>query len=221
MQVKKLHKEFDKLQKVYGDKNLDSVYGAGCTNHPDIMFIFMNPTGRNVASSKEWTGLKAQWLGTKNIWKLFSKINLLDNDIYQKIINMKPNDWNYVFAEELYNNIMDNHIYITNLGKCTQTDAKPLPDKVLKAYLELLEKEISSINPKIIITFGNQVSSIILNEAISVSKYRKQSYGKVIKGVEYKIYPTYYPVGQGMRNIDIAISDILEIMRNNEIEQKN
>lgn len=178
----------------------------------------MNPTGRNVASSKDWKGIKAQWLGTKNIWKLFNKVNLLDNHIYERITIIKPNEWDYEFAEQLYKSITDKNIYITNLGKCTQTDAKPLPNKIFKEYLNLLEKEIDIIKPKIIITFGNQVSSIILNKPTSVSKCRRKCYTKNINDIDYKIYPVFYPVGQGMRNIDIAISDILEIMRENDIK---
>ena len=217
MQVSTLHKDFDKLQQIYGDKELNSIYGAGCIDRPDVMFIFMNPTGRNVASSKDWKGIRAQWLGTKNIWKLFNRIGLLDSEIYQRIISFKPSDWDYEFAEILYENIFDNKIYITNLGKCTQSDAKPLPNKVFEDYLELLEKEIDIIKPKIVITFGNQVSSIILNQSISVSKCRREHYLKNINNHIYKVYPVYYPVGQGMRNIDIAIDDILEILKENDM----
>jgi len=70
-------------------------------------------------------------------------------------------------------------VFITNLGKCTQIDARPLPDKVFKEYLELMEKEISIVNPKVIILFGNQVSSIVLNEKISVSQCRKKQFEKM------------------------------------------
>ena len=82
----------------------------------------MNPTGKNIASDKSWKGRKSPWLGTKNIWKLFYKV-------------------------------------------------------------DLLFKEINIIKPKIIITFGNQVSSIILNKKISVSENRKNV-------TEYKLIKT-------------------------------
>lgn len=206
-------------KKKYGDKKLDSIYGAGCIKKPNIMFVFMNPTGRNVASSKDWHGLKAQWLGTKNVWKLFKEVGLLDKEIYKKIVEFKPDEWDYEFSEKLYNNIKDNKIYITNLGKCTQNDAKPLSNKVFKEYLKLLEEEIDIIKPKIIITFGNQVSSILLNKPISVSKCRKESYTTNFLKKEYKVYPVYYPVGQGMRNIDLAIKDIKSIMKENDINE--
>jgi DNA polymerase len=217
LQINELHKDFDKLQKIYGAKELDSIYGAGCISNPDICFIFMNPTGKNIASSKLWLGIKAQWLGTKNIWKLFDSIGLLDNDIYRQIIKMKPDEWNYDFSTKLYENICQNKIYITNLGKCTQSDAKPLSNKVFKEYLYLLEKEIDILKPKIIITFGNQVSSILLEKSISVSTCRKKNYIKTINENKYKIYPVFYPVGQGMRNINIAINDIKDIKRENNI----
>lgn len=218
LQLTYLHKEFDILQKKYGDISLDSIYGAGCISNPDIMFIFMNPTGRNVASKKEWLGLKAPWLGTKNIWKLFKELDVISIELYSKIIKIKPQDWDYEFVLELYNYIKNKKVYITNLGKCTQTDARPLSNLIFKNYLELLEMEIYKVNPKVIITFGNQVSSIILNRKISVSVCRNNYYIKNVKDIEYKIYPVYYPIGQGMRNINIAINDIKKIMEINNIK---
>ena len=105
-------------------------------------------------------------------------------------------------------------MFITNLGKCTQIDARPLPDEVLKKYLDLLFKEINIIKPKIIITFGNQVSSIILNKKICVSENRKKCHKIQINKNEYKVYPVYYPVGNGIFNIDKSIEDIKWIIEN-------
>ena len=105
-------------------------------------------------------------------------------------------------------------MFITNLGKCTQIDARPLSDEVLKRYLNLLLKEIDIIKPKVIITFGNQVSSIILNKKISVSENRKICHQIEINKNKYKVYPVYYPVGNGIFNIDKSIEDILWIIEN-------
>lgn len=216
MKIEDLKPQYDKMQIKYGDKNLDSIYNGGCEENPNICFIFMNPTGRNIASDKSWTGRKSPWLGTKNIWKLFNEVNLLSNDIYQKIKEKKPKEWTYEFCDYVYNEIENNKIFITNLGKCTQIDARPLSDDVLKKYLKLLYKEIDIIKPKIIITFGNQVSSIILNKKISVSENRKISHELKIKNNIYKVYPVYYPVGNGIFNIDKSIEDIKWII-NKEI----
>ena len=147
LKIEDLRKDYDELQVKYGAKELDSIYNGGCEKNPDICFVFMNPTGKNIASDKSWKGRKSPWLGTKNIWKLFYKV-------------------------------------------------------------DLLFKEINIIKPKIIITFGNQVSSIILNKKISISENRKKCYRIQINKNEYKVYPVYYPVGNGIFNIDKSIEDI-------------
>ena len=216
--IEDLKIEYDKLQKKYGAKELDSIYNGGCENNPDICFVFMNPTGKNIASNKSWKGRKSPWLGTKNIWKLFNKVDLLSDDTYSKILEKKPKDWDYDFCDYVYDEIERNKVFITNLGKCTQIDARPLPDEVLKQYLDLLFEEIDIIKPKVIVTFGNQVSSIMLNTKISVSENRKISHNLKIKDNTYKVFPVYYPVGNGIFNIDKSIEDIKWIIKNIERE---
>lgn len=212
MQISDLNKKYDKLQRKYGAKDLMSVYNGGKENNPDLCFVFMNPTGRNIATDLNWKGRRSPWIGTKNIWKLFYNIGLFDKDLLDQILDKKPNDWTEEFADLVYSNVEKYNFYITNLGKCTQVDARPLSNDVYKEYLELLFKEIEIVKPKIIITFGNQVSSLVLNKNISVSKCRKQFYVKNINGKEYKIYPVYYPIGNGMMNINKAIEDLKYII---------
>lgn len=214
MELDDLKEKYDKMQKKYGDKSLDSIYFGGCIDNPQICFVFMNPTGRNVASSKSWKGIKAPWIGTKNIWDLFYSLSLIDKEVYEKIKSKSGSKWDEEFAKEVYDDVIKHKVYITNLGKCTQTDARALPDSVFLKYLSYLEKEIEIINPKVIILFGNQVSSIFLKEKISVSQVRKKEFMKKIKGKEYKCYSVYYPVGNGRFNIDKSIEDIKWIIDN-------
>lgn len=214
MSLDDLKIEYDRLQNIYGAKELDSIYNGGCSTNPDICFVFMNPTGRNIASDKSWKGRKSPWIGTKNIWKLFHSVDLLDEEIYEQIQIKKPKEWDYEFSDSVYKNIEDKKLFITNLGKCTQIDARPLTNQVLSEYLELLLKEIELINPKVIIAFGNQVSSILLNKKISVSENRKVCHNININNKEYKVYPVYYPVGNGIFNIDKSIEDIKWIIDN-------
>ena len=220
MNLKDLNKEYDKLQKKYGAKELDSIYNGGCEDNPDICFVFMNPTGRNIASSKEWKGLKSPWIGTKNIWDLFIKLDLLDQKIYYNIKSIKGSDWTEEFANKVYEDVKKHKYFITNLGKCTQVDARELPNSVYKEYLNLLKCEFNIINPKVIILFGNQVSSIILDEKICVSQVRKRCFIKDINGTEYKFYSVYYPVGNGRFNIDKSIEDIKWIIDNEIAKSK-
>lgn len=83
----------------------------------------MNPTEKNIASDKSWKGRKSPWLGTKNIWKLFYKVDLLSEETFNKIQEKKPKEWDYVFCNYVYEEIEKNKLFITNLGKCTQIDA--------------------------------------------------------------------------------------------------
>ena len=96
---------------------------------------------------------------------------LLDEDIYDRIRKIKGSEWTEKFADEVYCNVKKHKYFITNLGECTQVDARALPDSVYKEYLSLLEKEIEIINPKVVILFGNQVSSIVLNENIKAISF--------------------------------------------------
>lgn len=212
--LEELNKEYDKLQKKYGAKELNSIYNGGCRKNPDICFVFMNPTGRNIASVKSWEGIRSPWIGTKNIWDLFYAVDLLDEDIYKTIKKIKGSDWTPAFAEEVYKNVDKHNFFITNLGKCTQVDARPLPDSVYLEYLNLLEKEFSIIKPKVIVLFGNQVSSIVLGKKISVSTCRKELFLKDINGEKFKFYSVFYPVGNGRFNIDKSIEDIKWILKN-------
>ena len=212
MKLCSLNKEYDKLQKIYGDPNLHSIYNGGCEENPDICFVFMNPTGRNIASQPGWKGPFHPWLGTKQIWDLFFATNLIDEDIYNKIKSLKGNEWTQEFCNEVYDNVKKHKIFITNLGKCTQIDARPLKDNYFLDYLPLLEKEIKIIKPKVVILFGNQVSSIFLDKKISVSQTRKNYFEKKLGKENYKCFPVFYPVGNGRFNIDKSIEDIKYII---------
>lgn len=220
MQITELFPKFDNLHKIHGSKNLTSIYGAGEINNPNICLIFMNPTAKNIASSPNWQGIKAPWLGTKNVWRLFNKLGLFkDAQILKQIETIKPSEWTTDFAEEVYNEVAKQSIYITNIAKCTQDDAKHLSDSIYKEYLPLMIEEITYIKPKLILALGNQVNSVLLGRPVSVSKYTtvEFEYLPIPNGDQVKVYPSYYPVGQGMRNISKAIyriNKVLEISKN-------
>lgn len=213
MKIKDLNVYYDKLQLEYGEPTISSIYNGGCENNPDICFIFMNPTGRNIASTKEWKGRRSPWIGTKNIWKLFYRVGVICKETFDTIQSMKPSEWTEEFADYVYDEIEKNKVFITNLGKCTQIDARPLLDRVLKEYLDLLYKEIEIIKPKKIVVFGNQVSSIFLNKKICVKSVRKEEFQIEIARNTYPVYAVFYPIGNGMRNIDLAVEDLNYILK--------
>jgi uracil-DNA glycosylase len=213
MRMQRLQKEYDRLQLIHGEQSLNSIYGAGCSNHPKAMLVFMNPTGRNISSLPEWPGIRAPWLGTRNIWPMFHDLGLLPKNYMGTIQRLKAEEWTAEFASELYEELAKRKIFVTNLAKCTQADARPLPDKVYLEYLDLMFEEISAIRPKNIITFGNQVSSILLSKRVSVSSYTDTQKDALDIGKHsYDVYPVFYPVGQGRRNMPLAIKRIRAIL---------
>ncbi len=211
LQLQKLFKEFDKLHLKHGDCDYHSIYGAGCIKSPKFMFIFMNPTRRNASANKSWRGIRAPWIATKNVWKIFFELNIISKENFDFIKRAKLDDWDKNFSNKLYEEIAKNKVYITNLAKCTQIDARPLKDYVFKEYLDLIFEEINLVKPKYIVSFGNQVSSILLRKNISISKLEKEFEILSVNNKKYKIFPTYYPVGQGMRNMKKAINKIKSI----------
>lgn len=207
--LEELEKKYAELQVKYGDPSLDSITFGGCLENPDICFVFMNPTARNITASKEWKGIKSPWVGTKNVWNLFYELGMIDEALYNEIRSMKGNEWTYEFAEKVYEQVRNNKFYITNLAKCTQVDARVLPDSIFREYLDLFMQEMEIVKPKVIILFGNQVSSIVLGEKISVSQVRKKEF---LLNDKFKCYAVYYPVGNGRFNMDKSIEDIMYVI---------
>lgn len=213
MQVEQLHHTYDTLQQTFWDPTLSSIYWAGCISRPKICFVFMNPTGRNISAKHEWQGIRAPWLGFKQVWQMFFELGLISQELYLKT-QATALSWSPDFVEELYGHLVGQGVYITNLAKCTQSDAASLKDSVFKAYLPLIHEEISIIEPIKIITFGNQVSSILLGKAISAGNYQDvERFEEVMIGNKtYKIYPCRYPVGIGYRNMRKAVTRIKSII---------
>ena len=211
MKKENLIGEFERLQKIYGDKNLQSVYGGGLNNTPKLCLVFMNPTSRNIATASDWHGVRYPWLGTKQVWKFLTKCGMFDEKLSSEIQSKKSLEWTEEFCLKVYDEVKNKKLYITNLAKCTQNDARRLPDSVFKAYKDLLLKELYLVKPQAIILFGNQVSSIVLDKNISVSLCRKQSFKLNINDTEFKCFSVYYPVGNGFFNESKAVEDILFI----------
>lgn len=213
MQKEELIKKFNELQLKYGSSVCNSVFGGGKEYNPDLFLVFVNPTARNIATGKDWPGIRCQWLGTKQVWKFLTNAGLFDEGLNKQIQNMKATEWTPDFCVQVYKEVADKRLYITNLAKCTQDDARPLSDFVLKQYRDLLFEEILPVNPKKVILFGNQVSSIVLDKKITVSQYRKTEVDLVIGNKKYKCFPVYYPVGNGFFNTPKAIEDLKYISK--------
>lgn len=212
LQLSQLFPAIDKIQKKHGDANYTALYGAGCIKNPKVMFLFMNPTAKNLTTSKSWTGMRAPWIGLKNTWRFMWKLGFIDQAMLNKVEDLTEADWTPEFTHDLYSHIAMNKAYLTNLARCTQADARHVSDRVFKESRNITLEEITLINPEVIIAFGNQVSSNLLQIPIKVSATRKKKFKLQIKNIAYPVFPTYYPVGMGQRNMPKAVSDIKAIL---------
>lgn len=212
MQFQKLHKKIDALQPVYGDKKLNSIFGAGCVENPNLMLVFMNPTAKNISAHEGWKGIRAPWLGTKSVWRFLYKLGLISKVNFEITQKLEPNQWTPKLALQIYGDVKNNGCYVTNLAKCTQVNAKPVKSQVFRKYLDILKHEITLANPKRIITFGGLVSSVILGKLISVGGHKMKPEILAIGNKKFSVFPVYYPVGQGMRNMPLAIKRIKAII---------
>ncbi len=210
----RLHRRAEALQATYGDPALRSIFGGGCTVRPRAMLVFMNPTARNVSTSPAWKGIRVPWLGTKTVWQLFADLAFISRALHADIQHARAEEWTPAFAARAYEELASKRVYVTNLAKCTQVDARPLHDNVFREYLSLLHEEISLTQPERIVTFGNQVSSIVLGRSISVSEYANgpRAESLSVEDATYPVHPVYYPVGQGRRNMPIARRQLEEIL---------
>lgn len=137
---------------------------------------------------------------------------MFSENINEEIKSKKPKDWTPEFCEYVYTEVKKQGLWITNLAKCTKNDASPLPNKVFKQYRNLLKEELKLINPQKIFFFGNQVSSIMLEQPITVSTTRQKKFTLEIDGKEFESYALFYPVGNGRINQHKTIEDILNII---------
>lgn len=211
--MKDLILQYDRLQQKYGSKELNSVYGGGQNNNPRVALVFMNPTKRNIATDKSWKGLRTQWLGTKQIWDFLTKCNLFSANLNEEIKAKRPKDWTPEFCQSVYDEVKKQGLWITNLAKCSQDDARPLPDYVFSEYINLLKEELKDVNPQKIFFFGNQVSSLMLEQPITVSTVRQKKFNLIIGDKPIECYAVFYPVGNGRFNQYKAIEDIKEILK--------
>jgi hypothetical protein len=201
----------------YGNHTLDAISGAGKTKSPKLALVFINPTHRNVSTRKEWTGLKAPWIGCSNIWNLFADAGLIDDSINKEIQHAKTS-WSYKFTDKVYSHVAEKNLYITNIVKWAGLDAK-LPERAkIDMYLPLLIEELTLLDPQRIIAFGQLTFDALLRSLeLEKAKFSEMNEKTLdTNRLEYvnskigSIVPCYFPVGQGIKNKDKAV-EILKI----------
>ena len=88
-------------------------------------------------------------------------------------------------------------VYITNILKCRPpNNREPLPEEVEKCT-PLLENQIKSIQPNIIITLGNHATEFIFSKTglqfYGITRHHGKPHEVSLLGLKVKIFPTFHP----------------------------
>ena len=201
----------------FPDNDLMPILGGGQEKNPKLMIVFINPTYRNISSSKNWNGPRFPFIGRKRPWIEFHKAGLFEDELIEKI---KTNtDWSIDLTNQVLDFLKKKSLYFTNIVKNTGHNADlPKADQI-NLYLTSFKREIELVNPAYIVAFGLIPINSLLSEKIKLSDYydsvKKKGnvipYSLEINSKEYKLIPCYYPIGRG--NPGKAV-EILKLVKN-------
>ncbi len=107
----KLHKQH------YPESTLEPIMAGGNIHKPKYMFVFINPTYKNISADSAWKGRRRPWTGTRYIWKIFNDAGHFDDDLLEEI--KKRRAWDIEFAEKVYKHLENRGFYFTNIVKWT------------------------------------------------------------------------------------------------------
>jgi hypothetical protein len=201
-------------QKEYPNTTLRPILGAGKIRNAKVAFVFINPTHRNISSAPAWEGLRAPWLGVRNVWKMFFESGVITSEVYEA--TQVPENWNEEFALDHYRTLAKNGFYITNLVKWTGSDAALPSIKMVSAYRELLKEELKLVSPAYTVAFGQLTFNTLIPDV------RRMRFSELVEGSDLKAYssdefknvvPSYFPVGQGIKNWKKAVKTVSEVLK--------
>lgn len=199
-----LWKVVDSLDRASFPTNaLRPILGGGRTCKPRVMFVFINPTGRNISSDRKWQGPRFPFIGTKQVWRVFHRAGLFDDGLMEHINNNR--EWSIEFTGRVLRFLERKSFYFTNLVKWTGYDATLPNSEKVRLFLPLLEKEIEIVRPGYIVAFGLLPFESIAKLKIKLHEYYSEAmkaervipFEVGIGSMTRKVIPCYFPVGRG------------------------
>lgn len=187
----------------FPDNELMPILGNGETKNPKVMFVFINPTKKNISSDKNWKGQRFPFIGTKQVWRVFNRAGLFEDDLINSINN--PKEWSIEFTNEVLKFLKENSFYLTNIVKSTGRDATLPNSEKIKLFLPVLKREIEIVKPDYIVTFGLIPFENLTKQKIKLRDYYLDAienknlkfYEQQFGSFRAKIIPCYFPVGRG------------------------
>lgn len=107
--------------------------------------------------------------------------------------------------------LSDEDVYITNILKCRPPNNRdPKPDEI-KACGGYLTQQINLINPDLILAVGRFSGQFLLNQTLSLSKMRNQTYNYQGKTVVVSYHPAY--LLRNPKDKKKSYADLLRVQR--------
>jgi DNA polymerase len=210
----------DNINKTHFPSNsLAPILGNGKRDSPRFMFVFINPTAKNISSDKGWKGPRFPFIGTKQVWRIFHRAGLFDDSLMDEIDNNPV--WSVGFANQVLRFLEQKDFYLTNIVKWTGKDAAlPDADKI-SLFLPSLRREIEIVKPQYIVTFGLIPFERLTGRKIRLDDYyssikkrgKLEFYDAKVDSVGSKVIPCYFPVGRGNPSRAIEILKMLEELK--------
>lgn len=200
----------------FPENSLAPIVGNGESQKPKFMFVFINPTKRNISSEKNWKGPRFPFIGTRQVWRVFHKADLFDYSLMDRI--NAGSDWTLEFTDKVLAFLKKRGFYFTNIVKWTGHDAG-LPDsEKIKLFLPVLKKEIEIVRPKYAVAFGLIPFEGLTGKKIRLAEYYKtavksgklKTYDLKVNSVKTKVIPCYFPVGRGNPKRAVEILKLLD-----------
>jgi hypothetical protein len=199
----------------YPKSKLEPIMAGGKSQNPRYMFVFINPTYRNVSSGIGWRGKRRPWTGTKYIWKIFNEAGHFDEDLLGEISSRQ--EWDLEFADKVYKHLEDRNFYFTNIVKWTGENADLPNSGQIKLFLPILLREIEIVQPEYIVTFGLIPFNALVEKKLKLGEYFEsmiesgtlRHFTTKVNYKEYKVIPSYFPVGRGNPKRAVKILSML------------
>jgi len=179
------------------------------------MFVFINPTHRNISSDPDWKGPRYPFIGTREVWRVFRRAGIFTDELTGRIEELS--DWPVGFAEEVEGFLADRGIYLTNLVKWTGPD-ESLPDrKKIALFLPVMRREIELVRPRRIVAFGLLPFKHLTGRSIRLADYHSRAAAEgVLETFPLKetaspaeVVPCYFPVGRGNPRRAVELLNLL------------
>jgi uracil-DNA glycosylase len=198
-----LWKRVDNCEDCSASSNkLNHILGGGKESKPKVMFVFINPTHRNITSSPKYKGPRYPFAGTKEVWKVFFNAGLFPHDLMEQV---NLNKWDQELIDSVLIFLRKSGFYFTNVSKCCNYNADLPNSQKIKKGEKLLFEEIEIVRPELIVTFGLIPTKVLtgmnlkLCDCLGEIRRGKDITRKSISimGKNYPVIPCYFPVGRG------------------------